>query len=62
LPREVVEELRKATLSGNKRLLDRLILKVRETEDAGSANVLQELANKYDYDALTQLLGEACLP
>ena len=31
LPRELIEELRNATSSGNKRLLDKLILKVRET-------------------------------
>jgi len=60
LPRELIEELRSATLSGNKRLLDRLIVKVRETEDAGSAQALQELADKYEYDALTQLLEGAC--
>ena len=37
LPLELVEELRNATLNGNKKLLDKLILKVRETEDAGLA-------------------------
>ncbi len=60
LPRELVEELRNATLSGNKKLLDKLILKVRETEDARLALALQELADKYEYDALTRLLEEAC--
>jgi PAS domain S-box-containing protein len=60
LPRGLIEELRNATLSGNKRLLDRLIFKVRETEDAASANALQALADKYEYDALTRLLEEAC--
>jgi hypothetical protein len=60
LPRELVEELRDATLSGNKKLLDKLILKVRETGDAESAHALQELADKYEYDALTRLLEEAC--
>ncbi len=60
LPRELVEEIRHATLSGNKRLLDQLILKVRDTEDAGSANALQELAGKYEYDALMRLLEEVC--
>ena len=60
LPLELVEELRNATLTGNKRLLDKLILKVRETEDAGSAHALKELADKYEYDALTQLLEAAC--
>jgi len=60
LPLELVEELRNATSSGNKKLLDKLILKVRETEDAGSAQALKELADKYEYDALTRLLEEAC--
>jgi CheY-like chemotaxis protein len=60
LPRTFVEELRRATLKGNKRLLDKLILSLRETEHAGSAQALQELADKYDYDALRHLLEEAC--
>jgi PAS domain S-box-containing protein len=60
LPRELTEDLRNATLSGNKRLLDKLILKVGETGNAGSANALQELADKYEYDALTLLLEAAC--
>jgi hypothetical protein len=47
-------------LSGNKRRLDKLILQVRETADDGSARALQELADKYEYDALTRLLEEAC--
>jgi CheY-like chemotaxis protein len=59
LPRALIEEIRNATFNGNKTLLDKLILKVRETEDTGSADVLGELADKYDYDALTRLLGEA---
>jgi len=57
---EKAAELRDATLSGNKRLLDQLILKVRDTEGAGSADALQELADKYEYDTLTRLLEEAC--
>jgi signal transduction histidine kinase/FixJ family two-component response regulator len=56
LPRELVEEIRNATTSGDKELLDQLILKVRETADSESAHALQELANNYDYDALTRLL------
>ncbi len=60
VPLELVEELRSATLKGNKELLDDLILKVRAAKDAGSANALQELADKYEYDALTRLLEEAC--
>jgi PAS domain S-box-containing protein len=62
LPWELVEELRNATLSGNKKLLDRLILKVPETGNAESAHALQELADGYEYDALTRLLEEACRP
>jgi CheY-like chemotaxis protein len=60
LSEPLLEELRNATLNGNKRLLDKLILKVRESEDAAPANVLQELADKYDYDTLMRLLEEAC--
>jgi PAS domain S-box-containing protein len=60
VPRELVEEIRNATLAGNKGLLDRLILRVPETADAESAHALQELADKYEYEALTQLLDEVC--
>jgi len=60
LPRELIVDIRNATLSGNKKLLDQLILKVPENGDVESARALQALANKYDYDALTRLLEEAC--
>ena len=59
LPLELVDELRKATIRGNKRLLDKVILKVRET-DTESEHALQGLADKYEYDALTRLLEEPC--
>jgi PAS domain S-box-containing protein len=59
LSRELIGELRDATLSGNKKLLDKLILKVGETENAVSVRALQELADKYEYDVLTRLLEEA---
>jgi hypothetical protein len=36
-----------------------LIIKVREAGDAESAKVFQELAGKYEYDALIRLLEEA---
>jgi PAS domain S-box-containing protein len=62
LPRELIEELRDATLSGSKRRLEKVILKVREGAGAGPANALQQLADKYEYDALTRLLEEAELP
>ena len=60
LPQDLVEDLRNATLSGNKKLLDKLIVKVRETQNESFASSLQELADKYEYDALTQLLEEVC--
>jgi hypothetical protein len=59
LPPELVEEILNATLDGNKKLLDTLILKVRESDDAGSGHALQALADKYEYDTLTRLLQEA---
>ena len=62
LPPALVEELRNAIFSGNIRRLNELILNVRETADAGSANALQELADKYEYDALAQLLEQECRP
>jgi PAS domain S-box-containing protein len=58
LPAALVEELRNATFSGNIRRLNALIAEVRTTADAASARALQELADKYDYDALTLLLEE----
>ncbi len=61
LSRKLVEELRDATVSGNKKLLDKLILEVRETSgDADSALALRDLADRYDYDTLTRVLEEAC--
>jgi len=56
LPQDLIEQLRDATLNGNKKLLDKLIVTVRETGDADSAQVLQHLAGNYQYDALTRLL------
>jgi CheY-like chemotaxis protein len=61
LPPGLIEELREATSWGNKRRLDDVILKVGETGDAQSAQALQELADRYDYDALTRLLEEAAV-
>jgi len=61
LPRDLIEELRIATRTGNKRLLDQLILKVPEAGDVESARALQELADGYEYEALTRLLEEACV-
>jgi signal transduction histidine kinase/DNA-binding response OmpR family regulator len=61
LPPKLIGELRHATASGNKKLLDKLILEVSETTGHdSSALALRELAEKYEYDTLTRLLEEAC--
>jgi CheY-like chemotaxis protein len=61
LSRKLVEELRDATVSGNKKLLDKLILEVGQTSgNDASAHALRELADRYEYDALTRVLEEAC--
>ena len=59
LPLELIEELRDATLSGNKRFLDELILRVGAIDGSGCAHGLQELADKYEYDALARVLEGA---
>jgi CheY-like chemotaxis protein len=59
LPPELIEELRFATSRGNKKLLDQLILRVEETEDAEFATALRQLADNYEYDALIGLLEKA---
>ena len=61
LPLDLVRKLRDATVGGNKKLLNELILSVLQAEDnAGCARSLQQLADKYEYDALTRLLEDAC--
>ena len=60
LPRELIEKIRDATLAGNKKLLDKLILKVSEMGDPESAHALRELADRYEYDVLKRSLEEAC--
>lgn len=60
LPLELLDKLRNATLGGDKRGLDQLILQLGETGDIGVAQVFQGLANNYDYDALMKLLDVAC--
>jgi signal transduction histidine kinase/CheY-like chemotaxis protein len=58
------DELREATSLGDKRRLDGLIAQVREAsaDGAAAAPTLQELADRYDYDAITLLLEGACTP
>jgi CheY-like chemotaxis protein len=57
LPEELIARLQDAVRQGNKDSLDQLILKVAE-QDARAARFLNELADNYDYDALTHLLDE----
>ena len=59
LPPEMLNKLGNATLGGDKKSLDHLILEISETVDAGVGQVLQGLADNYDYDALTRLLDAA---
>jgi len=58
VPPELVEKIRNATLGGDKKLLNQLILRVREIGNVEVADTLHEFAAKYDYDALMQLLEE----
>jgi CheY-like chemotaxis protein len=60
LPAELLAELRVATFKGKKKLIDKLILEVREAGFASSAVALQRLADNYDYAALSHSLEEAC--
>ena len=60
LLRELIEEVLSATLTGNKKLLDKPIRKVPKTRVTDSAHALQERVDKCEYDALTRLLEEAC--
>ena len=56
LPPELIEALRNATADGDKKLLNSLIASVDQTKDAEFARDLQNLADRYEYDALTRLL------
>jgi len=60
LPVELLNELRSAIVGGKKKLLDTLIGQVRETGDGWLAGALKELADKYEYDLLTESLEAAC--
>jgi DNA-binding response OmpR family regulator len=57
LPQNVIAELRHAVGNGEKHVLDELIGKIGEL-DKRAARSLRQLADNYDYDALTQLLEE----
>ena len=58
LPAELLQQLLSAVLGGEKDRLDELIAAVAQ-QDSQSAVALKELADKYEYDALTNLLTEA---
>jgi signal transduction histidine kinase/DNA-binding NarL/FixJ family response regulator len=57
LPQELVDELGQAVRNGEKDRLDELIRNITG-RDASFGRTLQQLAEQYDYDALTQLLEE----
>jgi CheY-like chemotaxis protein len=59
-PAAMVQQMRDATLSGNRRLLNRLIGEMRRSDDAGPAQALQELVDRCEYDALMELLEAGC--
>ena len=59
LPEELREALRAAIQDGDKLRLDGLIREVGE-RDGRSASVFRELAEKYEYEALSGLLEEVC--
>ena len=57
LPAELRDQLRHAVVNGENDRLDELIGKVME-HDAPFAGTLRDLADKYEYDALSHLLEE----
>jgi two-component system, sensor histidine kinase len=57
VPAELLDHLQEAVLNGDKDRLDQLIERVGE-QDKRAAQALKELADKYEYDALTRLLEE----
>jgi CheY-like chemotaxis protein len=59
LPAELRDALRAAIQDGDKHRLDGLIREVGE-RDGRSASVFRELAEKYEYEALSGLLEEVC--
>jgi signal transduction histidine kinase/response regulator RpfG family c-di-GMP phosphodiesterase len=58
LPMELLQQLRGAVQDGEKDRLDQLITEVAN-RNPRSGQALKELADKYDYDALTNVLREA---
>jgi PAS domain S-box-containing protein len=60
LPKDLIHQLREATLNGDKALLNKLIVLVEGMGGGHSARCLRELANGYRYTKLIELLDEAC--
>ena len=60
LPAELAGDLRLAIRNGEKDRLDRLIEQVGE-RDVALSQALKDLADRYEYDALTNLLEGAAL-
>jgi signal transduction histidine kinase/CheY-like chemotaxis protein len=60
LPQELLDRLHQATVDGDKNRLDELVGMVRETGDGESADGIQGLADRYEYDTLTELLEASC--
>jgi signal transduction histidine kinase/response regulator RpfG family c-di-GMP phosphodiesterase len=58
LATELLQQLRSAIQDGEKDRLDELIT-IAANQDPQSANALKDLADKYEYDTLTNLLVEA---
>ncbi len=50
------QDFRDAVLNGHKKELDRILATLRETSDPACAKSLQDLADSYAYDTLTELL------
>jgi signal transduction histidine kinase/response regulator RpfG family c-di-GMP phosphodiesterase len=57
LPTEMLQQLRSAVQNGEKDRLDELIATV-ENQDPQSGRALKNLADRYEYDALSNLLNE----
>ncbi len=59
VPAEFAGDLRQAVLEGEKNRIDEILRQLR-SRDASLAGALQELADQYEYESLTQMLEEVC--
>jgi hypothetical protein len=60
LPQNLLEQLRQAMLDGDKSSIDQVVREIRESGNRESAAGIQELADRYEYDVLTELLEASC--